>query len=136
MHSLGIGTTHDMKSVITGIFLSSLTFREYTLMDKVNLWRAKARNGVSVLWDESLATDLSKEVRALDLPVYFFEGVYDYTCSYTLAKEYFAQLEAPVKGFYTFAQSAHSPIFEEPEKSQEILRRDVLAGVNTLANAK
>ena len=34
MHSLGIGTTHDMNSVITGIFLPSLTFRGYTLIGK------------------------------------------------------------------------------------------------------
>ena len=47
MHSLGIGTTHDMKSVITGIFLPSLTSREYTLMEKVNMWRGKSRSGVS-----------------------------------------------------------------------------------------
>ena len=52
----------------------------------------------------------------LDLPVYFFEGIYDYTCSYTVAKDYFEKLKAPVKGFYTFEHSAHSPIFEEPEK--------------------
>ncbi len=30
MHSLGIGTTHDMNSVITGIFLPSLACRDYT----------------------------------------------------------------------------------------------------------
>ena len=55
MHSLGIGTTHDMKSVITGIFLPSLTSREYTLREKVNLWRGKSRSGVSILWDEMLS---------------------------------------------------------------------------------
>jgi len=136
MHGLGIGTTHAMKSVVTGIFFPSLTFREYTLLDKVNLWRAKARNGVSVLWEESLATDLSQTLPTLDLPVYFFEGTYDYTCNYTLAKEYFERLDAPVKGFYTFTQSAHSPIFEEPDKAQEILRKDVLTGTNRLADTK
>lgn len=30
-------------------------------------------------------------------------------------REYFDQLEAPVKGFHTLGQSAHSPMFEEPE---------------------
>ena len=134
MHSLGIGTTHDMSSVITGIFLPSLLSRDYTLMEKVNMWRGKAQSGVSSLWGTIISTDLTQQVPALDLPVYFFEGVYDYTCSYTLAKEYFAQLEAPVKGFYTFAQSAHSPIFEEAEKSREILREDVLTGANHLAD--
>jgi pimeloyl-ACP methyl ester carboxylesterase len=136
MHSLGIGTTHEMKSIITGFFLPSLTFREYTLMEKVNLWRAKARNGVSVLWNTNLNMDLSQQVLDLDLPVYFFEGVYDYTCSFTLAKDYFEKLKAPVKGFYTFEQSAHSPMFEEPEKTIQIMLEDVLAGTNNLADIK
>ena len=83
-----------------------------------------------------LATDLTKQVPELDLPVYFFEGIYDYTCSYTVAKDYFEKLKAPVKGFYTFEQSAHSPLFEEPEKMRHILQEDVLAGVNNLADTK
>ena len=136
MHSLGIGTTHDMNSVITGVFLPSLTSREYTLGEKVNMWRGKANSGVAPLWDDILSTDLSKEVTELSIPVYFFEGIYDYTCSYTLAKEYFDQLKAPIKGFYTFEQSAHSPLFEEPEKMGHILQEDVLAGVNNLADIK
>lgn len=83
-----------------------------------------------------LSTDLAREVRELELPVYFFEGVYDYTVSYALATSYFEQLKAPVKGFYTFERSAHSPLFEEPEKTIRILKEDVLAGLNTSANLK
>jgi pimeloyl-ACP methyl ester carboxylesterase len=136
MHSLGIGTTHDMKSVITGIFLPSLTCREYTLFEKVNMWRGKSRSGISILWANILTTDLSKQVPELKLPVYFFEGIYDYTCSYTEAKSYFEKLKAPLKGFYTFEKSAHSPLFEEPEKMQKILREDVLVGLNSLSDEK
>ncbi|MBK7201022.1 alpha/beta hydrolase [Candidatus Amarolinea dominans] len=136
MHSLGIGTTHDMNSVITGIFLPSLTSREYTLGEKVNMWRGKSRSGISIIWDKIISTDLSKQVLELDLPVYFFEGIYDYTCSYTEAKSYFEKLKAPVKGFYTFEQSAHSPLFEEPEKMGRILQEDVLAGTNSLADTE
>ena len=136
MHSLGIGTTHDMKSVITGIFLPSLINPEYTLIEKVNLWRGKSRSGISILWADILTTDLSKQVSELKLPVYFFEGIYDFTCSYTEAKFYFEKLKAPIKGFYTFGQSAHSPLFEEPEKMQQILREDILTGMNELANIK
>ena len=69
MHSLGIGTTHAMHSVITGVFLPSLASREYTVMDKINLWRAKSRYGISFLWDKMIATDLADEVPQLDLPV-------------------------------------------------------------------
>ncbi len=134
MHSLGIGTMRDMNSVITGMFLPSLQNRDYTLMEKVNMWRGKASSGVSILWSTIMATDLSKEVTEFDIPIYFFHGVYDYTCSYTLAKEYFQKLKAPVKGFYTFEQSAHSPLFEEPARMQTILQRDVLVGANSLAD--
>jgi pimeloyl-ACP methyl ester carboxylesterase len=128
MHSLGIGTTHDMKSIITGIFLPSLASPEYTLREKVDLWRSKFRSGAGYLWDTMIATDLAKKVPKLDLPVYFLHGIYDYTCSSTEAKAYCEQLKAPLKGFYTFKQSAHSPMFEEPEKTLKILQEDVLDG--------
>jgi pimeloyl-ACP methyl ester carboxylesterase len=126
MHILGVGTTHDMNSVITGIFFPSLTCREYTLNEKINMWRGKSRSGVSLLWNKMLETDLTKQVTELKLPVYFFHGINDYTVSYILAKEYFELLKAPIKGFYTFEHSAHSPLFEEPEKMNHILNKDVM----------
>ena len=98
------------------------------------MWLGKSRSGVSSLWNEMLSTDLATQVPSLDIPVYFFHGIYDYTVSYTLAKEYFENLKAPVKGFYTFEQSAHSPLFEEPEKMNVILKEDVLKGMNKLAD--
>jgi pimeloyl-ACP methyl ester carboxylesterase len=133
MHELGVGTTHDMKSVVTDMFLRSLLHREYTLGEKIDLWRGKLFSG-SRLWNTQLSTDLTKKVTRLELPVYFLHGVYDYTVSYPLAKAYFDRLEAPVKGFYTFKQSAHTPFFEEPEKTREILRADVLTGSKGLAD--
>jgi len=134
MHSLGIGTMHEMNSVITGIFLPSLFVPEYTLKEKINMWRAKSQAGVSIVWQDMLATDLAVEVPELTIPVYFFHGIYDYTCSYTLSKDYFESLEAPLKGFYTFENSAHSPMFEEPERFQQIMREDVLSLKNSLAD--
>lgn len=134
MHRLGIGTTRDMKSVVTGVFLASWQFREYTLREKINLWRGKLFSHATQ-WNEMIATNLTHKVTKLDLPVYFFHGRYDYTCSYDLAKAYFQRLAAPIKGFYTFEQSAHSPVFEEPDKMRRILREDVLAGANRLADA-
>lgn len=47
-----------------------------------------------------------------------------------------AQLDAPLKGFYTFEQSARSPLFEEQadEDAREIMQADVLAGTKGLAD--
>ncbi len=136
MHELGIGTMHEMKSVISGIFLPSLACRDYTLAEKARLWRGKFHSGVSSLWNEILATNLMDEVPELHIPVYLFVGKYDYTVSTTLTREYFEHLKAPLKGFYTFEKSAHSPIFEEPEKVQRIIREDVLRGGNELADLR
>jgi pimeloyl-ACP methyl ester carboxylesterase len=135
MHGLGIGTTRDMKSVITGIFIPSFQFRDYTLGEKIRLWRGKFQTGVSPLWNDELATDLPQQFTEFSLPIYFLHGVYDYTVSYTEAEAYFSKLKAPIKGFYTFENSAHSPIFEEPDKTQRIVLEDVLQGRNGLADA-
>jgi pimeloyl-ACP methyl ester carboxylesterase len=135
MHGLGVGTTRDMKSVITGVFLASWLFPEYTLSEKMSLWRGKFLSD-KVLLDKMIATDLTKQVVELEVPIYFFHGKYDYTVSYPQTKSYFKELKAPLKGFYTFEQSAHSPMFEEPVKMQQIIENDVLAGTNSLADEK
>jgi hypothetical protein len=60
--------------------------------------------------------------------------VHDYTVSYPLAKTYYKHLDAPLKGFYTFTRSAHSPLFEEPQRMRAIMQADVLAGAVGLAD--
>ncbi|MBL8152857.1 MAG: alpha/beta hydrolase [Anaerolineae bacterium] len=133
MHRLGIGTTRDMRSVITGVFLRSWLSRAYTLPEKLRLWRGKFLSK-STLWHEFLATDLTQRITRLELPVYLCSGSYDYTVCYAEAKAYFEKLNAPLKGFYTFEHSAHSPMHEEPARMRQILREDVLSGTNRLAD--
>ncbi len=133
MHGLGVGTTRAMRSVVTGIFVPSWLSRAYTLGEKVNLWRGKAFSG-RVLRDVMFATDLTGQVAALEVPVYFVHGRHDHTVSYAGAQAFLAALEAPVKGFYTFEDSAHSPLFEEPELLRRILREDVRNGTSALAD--
>ena len=47
---------------------------------------------------------------------------YDYQVSYALAREFFSIIETPIKGFFTFENSAHSPNLEEREKFIQIVR--------------
>ena len=86
------------------------------------------------LKEQLLKTDISKKILKLNIPVYFFSGKYDLTVNHDLSKSYLKKLEAPVKGFYTFNESAHSPIFEEPQKVKEIMINDVLKKETTLAD--
>lgn len=135
MHRLGVGTTHDMRSVITGIFLPSLASSDYTLLEKVNLWRGRRFSRSHGLWEEVLATDLTRQISRLSIPAYFLHGRHDRTVSYLLAASYARRLDAPQVGFYTFENSAHSPAFEEPDRTLRILTQDVLAGTTTLADS-
>ncbi|HKI77778.1 MAG TPA: alpha/beta hydrolase [Ignavibacteriaceae bacterium] len=125
MHELGIGTMRNMRSIVTDLFLPSLNFSEYTLSEKFYFWYGKSKSGVSQNWEEMIRTNLMDTKVDFKIPVYFFHGVHDYTCSYELAKEYFVKINAPIKGFYTFNESAHSPLFEEPEKTKKILINDI-----------
>jgi pimeloyl-ACP methyl ester carboxylesterase len=136
MHRLGVGTMREMTSVVTGLFVPSLLFPEYTVREKWSLWAAKAQAGASVVWDEVLSTDLRQTVPEVQVPVYFFHGLHDYTCSYDLARGFAAELRAPVKGFYTFSASSHSPNFEEPARVRQILEQDVLRRTTTLADTQ
>jgi len=135
MHRLGVGTTRDMRSVVSGIVWPSLRSPQYTTAEKVRTWRGKLASGVSALWEEALATDLAATVTDVPHPLYLFHGVHDQTCSYDLARRFFDTVRAPVKGFYTFEESAHSPFFEEPERMRTILREDVLHGTTGHADA-
>jgi pimeloyl-ACP methyl ester carboxylesterase len=134
MHSLGIGTTHDMTSVVSGIFMPIMLSPVYTLIEKVNIWRGKWSAASTNMWNEILATDLTVKITKLEIPVYFVSGIYDYTVSRPLALEYFMKVKAPMKGFYTFQHSAHSPLFEEPEMFGRFLQQDVLARSISLAD--
>jgi pimeloyl-ACP methyl ester carboxylesterase len=133
MHELGVGTMRGMRSVISGVFLASWLCPDYTLSEKLDLWLGKFSSD-KALWNTMLMTDIPALVPSAEVPVYFFHGAHDYTVSLPLARAYFDALKAPLKGFYTFAESAHSPMFEEPALMRRIIEQDVLTGGNRLAD--
>jgi pimeloyl-ACP methyl ester carboxylesterase len=133
MHRLGAGTTRRMRSVVSGVFLPSWLSHAYTVREKVNIWRGLAFSRRH-LWEDFLRTDLRERVTRLEVPVYFWVGRHDLTAHPDLARAYFDRIEAPMKGFYTFENSAHSPLFEEPERALEILLHDVRRGGTALSD--
>lgn len=135
MHELGIGTMRNMKSVFTGVFIPVWTCKAYTLKEKINIWVSKFRFVKRAGFSRELfAMDIPTLVPKLDIPVYFLSGKYDLTVNVDLSKAYLEKLQAPIKGFYSFEKSAHSPLFEEPERMKKILLTDVLNGSNSLAD--
>ncbi len=134
MHELGIGTTRDMHSVIQDILIPSLKCKAYTPMERLSIYRGKLFAQNSEVAKDAWNFDAFTQILKIQIPVYFLAGVNDYTCCYSLQKEYYEQLIAPSKGFYTFQKSAHSPLFEEPEKGLHIMIEDVKQKETELAD--
>jgi pimeloyl-ACP methyl ester carboxylesterase len=63
-------------------------------------------------------------------------GRHDLTANPELSRAYFDAIQAPVKGFYLFENSSHSPLFEEPERATDILLTDVLGKSDYRADAR
>jgi len=127
MHELGIGTMRNMKSVFMGVFIPVWTCKAYTLKEKINIWISKLTFVRKARFhDELFHLDIPSTIPKLDIPVYFISGKYDLTVNIDLSKAYFKKLQAPLKGFYTFQHSAHSPLFEEPQLVRQIFEKDIL----------
>lgn len=132
MNKLGVGIMHSMTSMWDCVSIV-FGYKGYTLREKFKFPLGSSFS-LKYLWDTVLHMDLIKEVPNLQIPVYIFQGRYDYQVSYVVARDYAKVLHAPNKGFYTFENSAHSPCFEEPEKMCNILRIDVLQNKTDLSD--
>lgn len=132
MNKLGIGLMRCMTSSVECVKVV-LGNKRYTLGEKLKFAKGSLFS-LKHLWDNVLLTDMIKQVPNLQIPVFILQGKYDYQVSYEIAREYVTALNAPVKGFYTFENSAHSPCFEEPEKMCDIMRIDVLNNQTSLAD--
>lgn len=137
MHELGIGTMRNMRSIFTGVFIPVWTCKAYTLKEKINIWVSKLKFVKRARFaDELFVMDIPVMVPELDIPTYFFSGKYDLTVNIDLSKAYLEKLRAPIKGFYSFENSAHSPLFEEPHKVEKIILTDILNRSISLADKK
>jgi pimeloyl-ACP methyl ester carboxylesterase len=124
MHRAGVGHARDIASVVTGIFLPVWRVRAYTLVDEVDVWCGKLWSR-PFFWEDLLRDDLSARLTRFGLPVHFFVGHYDRTARPDLARAHVDAIDAPVKGFHLFANSARSPLFQGPGRATEILPNDV-----------
>ena len=106
----GCATTREMRSDAKDIFFKQLSAKCYTNQEKINYWKGKKLLSKSAYRKYNTEQDVDKPAL---IPVYFFSGYYDYTTPITLSKELLEKLEAPEKKFYTFYNSAHSPLWEE-----------------------
>jgi pimeloyl-ACP methyl ester carboxylesterase len=99
-----------------------LDAREYSIADCIRWARFRdMKFSIPRMGDELMGVNLLQEIHELCVPVFFFEGRYDYTAPFVLAEQFCASLHAPYKKLIWFEQSAHTPDMEEPEKFQRAL---------------
>jgi pimeloyl-ACP methyl ester carboxylesterase len=99
--------------------------REYTIQDKLNYYAGTKFSQVYL--DEYMTNiNLNNVLTDQYIPIYIFQGLHDHQTSYPVAKEYFDHLKAPVKKFFPFSNSAHSPHIEEYDKFEQIVITDIL----------
>ena len=95
--------------------------KEYTLSEKMNYMQGSLFS-LQYMWREVVEADVPSMVDSVQIPVYIFQGVYDYQTPYSVAKDFYDSLKAPEKELFTFENSAHAPIMEEAEKFNSIVR--------------
>ncbi|WP_145147054.1 alpha/beta fold hydrolase [Paenibacillus xylanexedens] len=97
-------------------YISGFLFNpEYNGLDIIRYYTG-VLGSQEILLREALKQNLPDIVDHLEIPTYFVMGKYDYMTTANAARDYFDVLDAPIKDFIVFNESAHYPQFEEKEK--------------------
>lgn len=76
----------------------------------------------SAIMDELFRSyDLFAKGKKLEVPVFYIQGEDDWETPYTLAHDYFAMVEAPVKRFYSIPNAGHMPMLDQKERFNQAL---------------
>lgn len=119
------GELYESRS-LWPILKTGLAAPEYTLRDALNVKRGADLVAREMRYDVE-PRPLDGEVRAVEVPVYFYLGRHDMNTPSRLAAQYLKRLDAPLKGLGWFEQSAHFPFFEEPDRFHDELLRTTQA---------
>ncbi|RPK30479.1 alpha/beta fold hydrolase [Paenibacillus xylanexedens] len=102
---------HENRDYISGFILNP----EYNGLDMIRFYSGMF-SSQDILLKEAFDQNLPDIVDHLEMPTYFVTGKYDYMTTANAARDYFDVLDAPIKDFIIFNESAHYPQFEEKEK--------------------
>jgi proline iminopeptidase len=121
---LKFGGERYQKTNYTDWIFSILFSREYSFFDLIRYGRGSAFSAGNIIQDERANNfNFFEEIPRVEVPVYFISGAYDYNTPWELVKEYVDYLSAPSKEFILFDKSGHSPVFEEPKRFNDLIKR-------------
>ena len=122
LHKAGGGTIKD-KSEFEGIVLPLLLSRCYTVKEKLNYVSAMKMYRKTPLAEELAGFDYRVSVTSLEIPVYFISGESDYNCPWELVEDYCDIIDAPDKEAFLIPDAAHSPLWENPSVTCDVLKQ-------------
>lgn len=114
------GEIHGETSYLPFVW-TGLRAPEYGLMDVARVARGSSWSSEHMR-EIAIGGPLGEVVDCLAVPVWVFEGRYDYVTPAALADRWLERLRAPSKRRVRFEASAHFPPFEEPEAFRDALR--------------
>ncbi|PCK23575.1 alpha/beta hydrolase [Bacillus pumilus] len=119
-----VGLTHRWKPLFQ-MMRAFLYSKHYQLIDK---WRFLKGQKFSQdkLWDELMNESIQYRVSTILIPCYFINGEHDLITPANVSKPYVDQLTAPIKEWFIFKHSAHSPHIEEPGEFIRIVRKTAI----------
>ncbi|HXQ16355.1 MAG TPA: alpha/beta hydrolase [Caulobacteraceae bacterium] len=104
----------------TPMILTGLAAPEYTFGDALNVPKGVAFTHRSYVYDGP-SLPLYDSVKALEAPVFMFEGRRDMVTPTDCAARLLSALAAPLKSWTWFERSAHFPFLEEPDHFHQAL---------------
>jgi len=103
----------------------------YNILQLVKWGKASATVAGAMFKDTAFSNfDLRKDIPMVMVPVHFVSGASDYNTPWPLVKQYADRLIAPSKSFTLLDKSGHSPLFEEAEKFNQLVREKFLTRKN------
>jgi pimeloyl-ACP methyl ester carboxylesterase len=106
--------------VVTGLFAS-----EYTFQDALNVAKGPQFCGKYMNYN-AIQGSIMDNIKEYKVPVFFIVGSHDYTTPFSLIKSYYDSIQAPHKQLIWFYESAHFPFYEEPEKFDSLMIKEIL----------
>ncbi|MGC5020776.1 alpha/beta fold hydrolase [Micromonospora sp. DT47] len=104
----------------------NLDMAEYTVLQRVHTMNA-ILDTWSALYPDMQHIDLRRDVPRLAVPVYFVQGGYEMRGLAEPFRDWYQQLDAPLKHQYVFETAGHRAMFEQPDRFAAVMDR-VLAG--------
>ncbi|WP_171014976.1 alpha/beta fold hydrolase [Culicoidibacter larvae] len=101
----------------------------YSFHDATFFLQTKAASLMAPLFDDLLKFDLPTIGTEYQVPYFTIQGENDWQTPISLAREYFAEVQAPRKEFFAIENACHSPMLENKALNDKVVLR-ILSEIN------